>query len=167
MAVAALRRIAIKAMQHDFDCHRGVHRISFGVRTDAPHDNAWKDACPMVGRKSVLIVDDHPAFRSLARQLLEASGFVVAGEAEDGRGAIHAMRNLHPDVVLLDIQLPDIDGFEVARRLMAGGHSCAIVFVSSREATDYGQRLRVSDVAGFIAKDQLSGAALRSVLSLT
>ena len=118
----------------------------------------------MVGGESVLIVDDHPGFRALARRVLESSGFVVAGEAEDGRTAIIATRQLEPDVVLLDIQLPDIDGFEVARRLIKAEIASAVVFVSSREARDYGERLRLSGTAGFIAKDRLSGLALRSLL---
>jgi len=68
-------------------------------------------------RPTLLIVDDHPGFRSLARRLLEAGGFEVVGEAADGHAAIAAARTLRPDVVLLDIQLPDIDGFEVTALL--------------------------------------------------
>lgn len=116
--------------------------------------------------KSVLIVDDHAGFRSLARRLLESSGFLVAGEAEDGNGAILAIRELQPDVVLLDIQLPDLDGFEVARRLICSGFACAVVFVSSREAADYGERLALSEAAGFISKEKLTGRALRSILEV-
>jgi DNA-binding NarL/FixJ family response regulator len=113
---------------------------------------------------SVLIVDDHPGFRSRARRLLEASGFIVAGEAEDGGGALLASRRLAPDVVLLDIQLPDIDGFEVAHRLSGDADAPAIVFISSREARDYGERLTGARAAGFIAKEHLSGSTLRSML---
>jgi DNA-binding NarL/FixJ family response regulator len=118
----------------------------------------------MVGGKSVLIVDDHAGFRAVARRMLEASGFFIAGEAEDGTQAIRAAQELAPDIVLLDIQLPDIDGLEVARRLARDGQTGSVVFVSSREADDYGERLELSDAAGFIAKDRLSGRRLRSIL---
>ena len=75
----------------------------------------------------VLIVDDHAGFRSTARALLEAEGFEVVGEAEDGVSGLRAARELHPDIVLLDVQLPDFDGFEVlapasSQRLLAGRH---------------------------------------------
>ena len=63
---------------------------------------------------TVLIVDDHPSFRATARALLESEGFEVVGEAEDGGSALQRAEELHPEIVLLDVQLPDIDGFEVA-----------------------------------------------------
>ncbi len=117
------------------------------------------------GATSVLIVDDHAGFRLLARRLLESSGFVVRGEAGDGVTAVRAVRELRPDVVLLDIQLPDIDGFEVARRLADRGWRFLIVFVSARIAADYREQLATSEAAGFITKEELSGRALRSVLA--
>ena len=113
---------------------------------------------------SVLIVDDHPSFRATARALLEAEGLTVVGEAEDGEGAIEGWRELRPDVVLLDIQLPDLDGFEVARRLSANGSAPAIVLVSSRDASDYGDLITTCGARGFVAKDELTGAALRALL---
>src|SRR5207249_10859 len=85
---------------------------------------------------TVLIVDDHPSLRVTARALLEAEGFDVVGEAEDGAGALAAARRLRPDVVLLDVQLPDIDGFEVAARLASNGGRPAIVLTSSRDASE-------------------------------
>lgn len=109
---------------------------------------------------TVLIVDDHPSFRSVARMLLEAEGYEVVGEAPDGEQALELARQLSPDVVLLDLNMPGIDGFEVARRLPAGP---AIVLVSSRDARDIGPL--DANVTGFIAKGELSGASLRSVLS--
>ena len=77
--------------------------------------------------KTVLIVDDHPSFRTSARRMLETDGYEVVGEAADGGSAIDAVRELHPDVVLLDIRLPDVDGFQVAERLAANGAAPAIV----------------------------------------
>src|SRR5262249_61907301 len=91
--------------------------------------------------RTVLVVDDHPSFRATARAPLEAEGFSVIGEAADGEEALAKTVELDPDLVLLDIQLPDLDGFEVARRLEANGASPAIVLVSSRR-----RRLRRPDL---------------------
>ncbi|HYN52211.1 MAG TPA: response regulator transcription factor [Thermoleophilaceae bacterium] len=111
---------------------------------------------------SVLIVDDHPSFRASARMLLECEGYVVVGEAEDGRSAVRAVRELQPDLVLLDVQLPDIDGPEVAARLAeANGASPAIILTSSRDLEDIGV---LSGVRGFIPKSELSGPALEALL---
>jgi DNA-binding NarL/FixJ family response regulator len=109
---------------------------------------------------TVLIVDDHPSFRSVARLLLESEGFDVVGEAPDGEAALVLAEQLRPDVVLLDLGLPGIDGFEVARRLPPGP---AIVLVSSRDARDIGPL--AEHVKGFIAKGELSGDTLREALA--
>jgi DNA-binding NarL/FixJ family response regulator len=114
--------------------------------------------------RSVLIVDDHPSFRSSARMLLEAEGYEVVGEAADGEGAIEAAHRLHPDFILLDVQLPDIDGFEVARRLSANGSAPDIVLVSSRDLCDIGSLATGSGALGFISKGDLSGEALEALL---
>jgi DNA-binding NarL/FixJ family response regulator len=113
----------------------------------------------------VLIVDDHAPFRSLARRLLVAGGFQVVGEAADGADALSAARDLAPDVVLLDVQLPDIDGFAVAERIAGRQGAPIIVLVSSRARLDYGSRVDASRARGFIAKAELSGEALRRVIS--
>jgi DNA-binding NarL/FixJ family response regulator len=113
---------------------------------------------------SVLIVDDHPSFRASARMLLECEGFDVIGEAEDGLSALDAVSRLHPDVVLLDVQLPDINGFEVAERLTANGGSPAIVLTSSRDVEDIGLLAGRVGVRGFIPKSELSGSALEALL---
>jgi DNA-binding NarL/FixJ family response regulator len=113
-------------------------------------------------RPTLLIVDDHAGFRSLARRLLTVGGFEVVGEAADGRAAIAAARRLRPDVVLLDVQLPDIDGPEVAARLAAANGLCpAVVLTSSRDLHDLGA---IGGVRGFIPKSELSGAALEALL---
>ena len=113
---------------------------------------------------TVLIVDDHPSFRASARMLLESEGFDVIGEAEDGAAALEAVRELAPQVVLLDVQLPDIDGFEVASRLTTNGGSSAIVLTSSRDVNDLGALAEREGVRGFIPKSELSGAALEALL---
>jgi DNA-binding NarL/FixJ family response regulator len=114
---------------------------------------------------TVLIVDDHAGFRSLARALLEAEGFQIVGEAEDAVSALSAVSRLRPQVVLLDIQLPDLDGFEVAERLAQAGDPPAVVLVSTRAVSSYGRRLARSPVRGFIPKSELSGSALSALVS--
>jgi DNA-binding NarL/FixJ family response regulator len=114
--------------------------------------------------RTILIVDDHPSFRGMARALLESEGFDVVGEAEDGAAAIEAAKELHPDVVLLDVQLPDIDGFEVAAALTKNGSSPAIIMTSSRDACDFGSLVANSGARGFIPKAELSAEAVSALL---
>jgi DNA-binding NarL/FixJ family response regulator len=113
--------------------------------------------------QTVLIVDDHPGFRRFAGRLLASEGFTVVGEAADGASALRAAESLRPQVVLLDVVLPDTDGFEVAERIAESGNGALVVLTSSREAADFGARLERSLARGFIHKDDLSGAALSSV----
>ena len=113
---------------------------------------------------SVLIVDDHPGFRAQARALLAAAGYEVVGEAADGESGVRVARDLSPDVVLLDVQLPDITGFEVVRRVHSAPDPPAIVLISSRDASDYGSRIGRSGALGFISKAELSARALRAML---
>ena len=111
-------------------------------------------------RRTVLIVDDHDAFRESASALLEAEGFAVVGEAADGGAAITETERLRPQVVLLDIQLPDIDGFAVCEQLAGEELSPLVVLTSSRDASSYRRRLGASSARGFIAKADLSAPAL-------
>lgn len=112
---------------------------------------------------SILIIDDNPGFRLQARAMLEADGFDVVGEAEDGTSGLAAARAVRPHLVLLDIGLPDIEGFEVAQALAVDGPPPYVVLTSSREASEYGPRLASSRVLGFVAKDELTGAAIRAM----
>jgi DNA-binding NarL/FixJ family response regulator len=114
--------------------------------------------------KTVLIVDDHAPFRALARALLQLEGFEVVGEAADARSALDEVGRLRPGVVLLDVQLPDLDGFEVARRLAQARDPPAIVLVSSRGRSAYRRRLSESPARGFIAKSDLTGAAVAALV---
>jgi DNA-binding NarL/FixJ family response regulator len=113
---------------------------------------------------TVLIVDDHAGFRASARRLLEAEGYAVVGEAADGGAAIEAARQLTPDVVLLDLQLPDISGFAVAEALTAGAAGPAVVITSTRDAADFQELARRSGARGFVPKAELGGDALAAVL---
>lgn len=114
--------------------------------------------------KTVLIVDDHPTFRATARMLLEAEGYDVVGEAPDGMTGISQAGVLRPDLVLLDVNLPDIDGFEVAGRITAENGAPAVVLTSSRDPSDFGPLVRRSGARGFIAKGDLSGDAIADLL---
>ena len=114
--------------------------------------------------QSFLIVDDHTEFRSDARALLEAAGYEVIGEAEDAAGAVAEAGRLEPDVVLLDIQLPDRDGFTVAEELAGMAEPPRIVLISSREATDYGTRIARTRAVGFIHKPELSRTLLERLV---
>jgi DNA-binding NarL/FixJ family response regulator len=114
---------------------------------------------------TVLIVDDHASFRIQARAVLEAGGHVVVGEATDGRSGIDLALALAPEVVLLDVGLPDIDGFEVARLLAETPSPPAVVLTSSRDAAEYGQRVAESPAAGFVAKVELSGPAVSELVA--
>jgi DNA-binding NarL/FixJ family response regulator len=112
----------------------------------------------------VLIVDDHAGFRASARRLLELEGYRVVGEAESGASALDAAGALRPDVVLLDVQRPDLDGIEVCDRLLARAERPAIVLTSAREPAELGPRLTTCGAAGFIAKAALSGESLAALL---
>jgi DNA-binding NarL/FixJ family response regulator len=114
--------------------------------------------------QTILIVDDHNGFRARSRELLESEGFEVVGEAVDATSAIAAARELRPDVVLLDIQLPDFDGVEASKRIAALNGGSAIVLVSSCDVTDLASALPESRARGFIPKTKLSGAAIRELL---
>ena len=111
----------------------------------------------------VLIVDDHPGFRTWVRSMLEEDGIQVVGEAGTGADAVRAVGSLHPDLVLVDVQLPDTSGFEVAERL--SGDPTVVVLTSSRAAGDYRRRLASTSAAGFLAKSDLTGARLASFVT--
>ncbi len=114
--------------------------------------------------RTVLIVDDQASFRFLARAMLEADGYVVVGEAADGTTGVASVRALRPDVVLLDVQLPDIDGFAVCERLALDPDPPPVVLTSTRDVASYRRRLAASTARGFILKAELTGAGLRAIL---
>lgn len=115
---------------------------------------------------TVLIVDDHPSFRATARLLLEVEGYDVVGEAKDGEEAVRQAQALNPDLVLLDVNLPDIDGFAVASRITEadGGSVPAVILTSSRDPSDFGSQVASSGARGFIPKADLSGDSLAALL---
>ena len=116
-------------------------------------------------RRTVLLVDDHDWFRSMFRRVLEADGFEVVGESADGEAALEAAERLQPEIVIVDVQLPGLDGFEVTDRLVAAGRDTAVVLISTRGASAYGIRLAESRACGFIPKSALSAGAVAALVA--
>ena len=129
---------------------------------DSPNVTAARE-CDHRRMSSVLIVDDHDTFRVLARAVLEASGYTVAGEAADGESALRTAAEVDPDIVLLDIQLPGIDGFAVAEQLARLPRPPAVVLVSTRDEDAYRDRLSRAHARGFVTKSELTGAAVAAL----
>ena len=115
-------------------------------------------------KRTVLIVDDHAGFRASARRVLEAGGYSVIAEAADGSSGVMAAAESQPDLALVDVQLPDFDGFEVTRRLQESGDAPEIVLISSHELADLGSLVETSGARGFVSKADLSAAALEALL---
>lgn len=116
---------------------------------------------------SVIIVDDHEGFRLSARRLLQTEGYDVIGEADDGASAIRLARELAPEVMVVDVHLPDIDGFTLAAELAAVEPAPRIVLVSSHDSSDFGPLVQRSPAVGFVSKGELSGGALERLLEGT
>lgn len=116
------------------------------------------------GVRTVLIVDDHVPFRALARRVLARGGYRVVGEAQDGATAVARAAETRPDVVLLDVNLPDVDGFALVSDLVRGDHAPVVLLTSSRDRRDLEPMLRRSAAHGFVPKDELSPAALAELL---
>jgi DNA-binding NarL/FixJ family response regulator len=112
----------------------------------------------------VLIVDDHGAFRAIARRVLARAGYEVVGEAADGASALAAVAALRPDAVLLDIGLPDADGVSLAADLRALDNRPMVVLTSSRDRRDLEPVLRRSAAHGFLHKEELTAAALARII---
>jgi DNA-binding NarL/FixJ family response regulator len=112
----------------------------------------------------VLIVDDHAGFRAHARRLLECEGYRVVGEAGDCASALEAARELEPELVLVDVYLPDADGFELTSRLGALAHPPAVVLTSSRDGAELEQCVSECGACGFVPKSELSREAIEEHL---
>ena len=114
---------------------------------------------------TVLIVDDHPGYRAAARTVLEMDGFEVVGETATGLEGVDEAARLRPQIVLLDIGLPDIDGIEAAQRITAaaGGNAPAVVLISSRDGDGYAAAFAACGARGFIPKADLTGDAITAL----
>lgn len=124
---------------------------------------ARRTICSMAA--TVLIVDDHAMFRAMARRMLDAQGYDVVGEADTAAAAVDAVTRLRPNIVLLDVQLPDRDGFAVAEQLARGEVRPTVVLISSRDASSYRQRLSDSPARGFLPKSELTAAAFSALVA--
>ena len=89
---------------------------------------------------------------------------MVIGEAHDGASGLAAASAMRPAIVLLDVQLPDFDGFDVAASLSGGDDGPAVVLTSTRDASEFGGMVARSGARGFVLKDELSGPALEALL---
>lgn len=131
--------------------------------------SATRSTVPVSGREpellSLLIVDDHDAFRSACAALMTAGGWDVVGQAGDAAEALDAVERLHPQVVLLDVQLPGRDGFSVAQALATTDRPPDVVLVSARGREEYGLAVARAPVCGFISKADLSPDRLRALLA--
>jgi len=113
---------------------------------------------------TILIVDDHPSFRASARVVLESEGFSVVGEAVDGASALTECCRLRPEVVLLDVQLPDTDGFHVCAEITSHAEHPTVIMTSSRDGSDFGSLVSTSGACGFVPKAELSGERVQELL---
>jgi DNA-binding NarL/FixJ family response regulator len=113
---------------------------------------------------TLVVVDDHAGFRQVVREMLTAAGWRVIGEVSTGAAAPDVVMRLAPDLVLLDVVLPDMDGFDVAERLAAAGCRSAVVLISGHDRSDFAGRVRAAPVRGFLPKEMISGPALTRLL---
>jgi CheY-like chemotaxis protein len=134
------------------------------ARKGVAHDAVTGGLTMGTAPRTVLIVDDHASVRAAARLGVEAAGLEIVGEAADGEGALAAVAAITPDVVLLDVQLPGLDGIAVAELLAARETAPCVVLMSSSEAASYGERLERAPVRGFIPKQRLTRRALAAIL---
>jgi DNA-binding NarL/FixJ family response regulator len=112
----------------------------------------------------IVIVDDDPTFLAAVRVLLEAHGFDVVGEASNGLDGVAAAVGLRPDLVLVDVGLPDMDGFDVVERIADDGDAPPVVLTSIRSADDFGGLIETSRARAFITKADISAEALAGLL---
>ena len=112
----------------------------------------------------IVIVDDDPSFLATVRVVLEAEGFAVVGEALTGLDGVAIAAEVDPDLVLVDVNLPDIDGFEVANRLAGLADAPPVVLTSIRSALDFGSLIETSRARAFVTKADISGPALAGLL---
>ena len=117
--------------------------------------------------RRVLIVDDNSAFRAAARQLLERGGFVVVAEAGDGGEGVQAAKEHTPDLAIVDVQLPDLDGFELTEWLRALEPAPEVILTSSLDGSDFGALIASSSALGFVPKAELSARRIEVLLAPT
>lgn len=118
-------------------------------------------------RRRILVIDDNTAFRGAVSRLLESGGFGVVAGAATGAGGVQLARNHEPDVVIVDVQLPDTDGFDVAEQLAGLDPAPQVILTSSLDSSDLGALVTESPARGFIPKAELSARAIEALLEPT
>jgi DNA-binding NarL/FixJ family response regulator len=113
---------------------------------------------------SVLIIDDHSGFRAQARRVLESEGYLVIGEAEDCSSGLEAARRLHPELALVDVYLPDGDGFGLASSLAVLSDPPTVILISSHDGAELEHCVSASEARGFVSKAELSRDAIEELL---
>jgi len=134
--------------------------------SDAPGPVGTPDAIAGRPLRRVVIVDDHELLRAGTRRILEdADGFSVVGEAEDGEAAIAVVNRLLPDVVLMDIRLPSMNGLEAARRIVADHPGITVLILSAYDDEDYVRAALAAGVSGFLLKTTPSAELIQAISS--
>jgi DNA-binding NarL/FixJ family response regulator len=112
----------------------------------------------------VMVVDDQPPFRRAARAVIEATeGFEAVGDAESGAQALHHADQLKPDLVLIDVHMPEMDGLETARRLTESHPGCVVVLVALNDLELPDSAVTACGAVAFLRKEQLRPMALRNL----
>lgn len=141
--------------------HRTQDFLLPPMRRGAVHETL--DGVPL----RCLIVDDSPTFLEAATTLLEREGVSVVGIASTGAEALRRARELHPDVVLVDITLGAESGFDVARRLAETNSRAPTILISTHAEADFADLIEKTPAAGFVPKSELSASAIRQLLGAT
>jgi DNA-binding NarL/FixJ family response regulator len=117
-----------------------------------------------MGQIRVVLVDDHPAVRSGIRKILERAGnFQVVGDAKNGKQALNIIHELHPDVAVLDIELPDIKGYDLARLITDEGLAVNILALSAYANKQYILKMFSSGAVGYITKEEAPSQVVEAI----
>jgi DNA-binding NarL/FixJ family response regulator len=149
-------------------CALGVADSGAGQRNRyraSPMSTTTRTCDDRAVERSVLLVDDHAGFRAEARAMLEMDDYVVVGEAATSAAAVSEASRLRPDIVLLDVGLPDGSGLDLIGPIRSVAPGAIVILISSRLASDYGDRLSLSAADGFLDKTELTTGALHDVLA--
>lgn len=129
-----------------------------------PGPGQARGAGPRDATRRVVVVDDHELLRAGTRRILDdATGFTVVGEAANGEAALQVIGDLRPDVVLVDIRLPDINGIDLARRILVEHPDTAVLILSAYDDQTYVRAALAVGVAGYLLKTAPGDELIRSI----